>query len=105
MSLQALIFKDCLKPHVGCDPFSGDPRAVAPVKGPPLLVKRIASRVRTIGGRRMGKRREGTGDAVPQSRASQGPGNPTTSCYEMPSGDFSFMKPLSELTQTENSAK
>ncbi len=56
------------------DPFSGDPRAVAPIKGPPLLVTvkrtRIAARVQTISGDRMGggrcNRREGAGDAVPE---------------------------------------
>jgi hypothetical protein len=63
------LFENCLKPHVVGDPFRGDPCAVAPVEGPPLLVMLIAERVCTIGGDRMGsgscKRCEGAGDAVP----------------------------------------
>ena len=43
---------------------------MAPVKGPPLLVERIAARIRTIGGRRMGgwplRTMGGAGGAVPQ---------------------------------------
>ncbi len=65
---------------MGGDPFSGDPRDVAPVKDPPLLVKRIAARVRTIGGKRMGggpcERWEGAGGAVPQGVKGRGSGAP-----------------------------
>ncbi len=47
--------------------MSQRPKAVGQAKGPQLLVMRIAA---TIGGRRMGcgpcKRREGTGDGMPQ---------------------------------------
>jgi hypothetical protein len=64
------LVEDGLKPHMGGDPFGGDPRAMAPVKCPSLLVKRVAARVYTIGGRRMGsgpcKRREGAGAPVQQ---------------------------------------
>jgi hypothetical protein len=39
------LVEDGLKPYVGDDPLGGDPRAVAPVKCPLLLVKRVAARV------------------------------------------------------------
>jgi hypothetical protein len=64
------LVEDGLKPHMGGDPFGGDPSAMAPVKRPSLLVKRVAARVYTISGRRMGsgpcKQREGAGAPVPQ---------------------------------------
>ncbi len=62
------LFKDGVKQHMVCDPFSRDPRAVTPVKSPPLLVKRIAARVRTIGGGRMGR---GHGNIVVDSERSR----------------------------------
>ncbi len=56
--------------HHGSTPIGRIPRTVVPVEGPQLLVKRIAARVRTIGGRGIAsgrcKWREGAGDPVQQ---------------------------------------
>ncbi len=94
--------EDGLKPHVGCDPFCRDPRAVAPVKGPSLLVKRAAARVCTIGGRRMGsgpcKRQEGAGAAVPQGSSAVAEVLRSDVCQEFGIwGNSSRTKPLSMM--------
>ncbi len=71
-----------LQPHVGGDPFSGIPAQWLPSKTPPLLVKRIAARVCTIGGRRMGggpcERWEVAGGAVPPRQGVKGRGSGAT---------------------------